>query len=84
MPLLSRWIFGEQISAVRLAGMAAIFVAAGLLKDVADLYRLKREEVTDLPGQGELSTENLFSAIEASKERSMSRLLAALGIRHVG
>jgi len=64
--------------------MAAIFVAAGLLRDVADLYYLKREEVTALPGMGELSTDNLFSAIEASRERPMSRLLAALGIRHVG
>ncbi len=64
--------------------MAAIFVEAGLLKDVADLYYLKREEVMALPGMAELSTDNLLAAIEASKERAMSRLLVALGVRHVG
>jgi DNA ligase (NAD+) len=64
--------------------MSAIFVAAGLLGDVADLYYLKQEEVMALPGMGELSTDNLFAAIEASRERPMPRLLSALGIRHVG
>lgn len=64
--------------------MAQIFVEAGLLTDVADLYYLRREEMMALPGMAEVSTAKLLSAIEASKNRPLPRLLVALGIRHVG
>lgn len=59
-------------------------VDAGLLKSVADLYRLKVEDVASLEGFGELSAKNLISAINASKEASLNKFITALGIRHVG
>jgi DNA ligase (NAD+) len=56
----------------------------GLIKDVADLYRLTREQLIQLERMGEKSTDNLLSAIEQSKENSLEKLLFGLGIRHVG
>ena len=56
----------------------------GLIKDVADLYRLTREQLIQLERMGEKSTDNLLSAIEQSKESSLEKLLFGLGIRHVG
>lgn len=57
---------------------------AGLLKDAAGLYQLKREEVVALERFADKSAENLLKAIEASKEAGLARLLFALGIRHIG
>jgi DNA ligase (NAD+) len=56
------------------------------VKDVSDLYRLKdrREELAGLEKLGDKSAANLIEAIEKSKERPLSRLIFALGIRHVG
>jgi DNA ligase (NAD+) len=59
-------------------------VNAGLLADPADLYGLEAAPLVDLERLGDLSAANLLSAIEASKTRPLSRLLVALGIRHVG
>lgn len=56
----------------------------GLIKDVADLYQLNREELLQLERMGEKSVDNLLNAIEKSKENSLERLLFGLGIRHVG
>lgn len=56
----------------------------GLIKDVADLYRLTREQLLELERMGEKSTDNLLHAIVQSKENSLERLLFGLGIRHVG
>ena len=56
----------------------------GLVKDAADLYFLKAEQIETLDRMGKKSAENLVSAIEKSKEAGLSRLLHALGIRHVG
>lgn len=56
----------------------------GLIKDVADLYKLTREQLLQLERMGEKSTDNLLHAIEKSKENSLERLLFGLGIRHVG
>lgn len=56
----------------------------GLIKDVADLYKLKREELLKLERMGEKSVDNLLHAIEASKENSLEKLLFGLGIRFVG
>ena len=55
-----------------------------LISNVADIYTLKKEDIAALPGMGELSADNLISAIEASKTRGGARLLFALGIRHIG
>ena len=61
-------------------------VDTGLVREFADLYRLKdrRDDVIALERMGEKSADNLLHAIEASKTHPLSRLLAALNIRHVG
>ena len=58
----------------------------GLIGDVADLYGLpsKSAEMLEMERMGEKSVANLLAAIEASKDRPLSRLLVALGITHVG
>ncbi|MEW4286655.1 NAD-dependent DNA ligase LigA [Priestia koreensis] len=55
-----------------------------LVHDVADLYKLTADQLTDLERMGEKSIENLLKAIKASKENSLEKLLFGLGIRHVG
>ncbi|QIZ66466.1 NAD-dependent DNA ligase LigA [Geobacillus subterraneus] len=57
---------------------------AGLVRDVADLYRLTKEQLVSLERMGEKSAANLLTAIEASKQNSLERLLFGLGIRYVG
>ncbi len=63
---------------------AQLFVEKGLLKDVADLYYLTREDILGLEGFAEKATDNLLAAIEASKTRPLARVITALGIRGVG
>ncbi len=61
------------------------FVNAGLIKDVADTYYLKKEDILKLERWAEKSAENLLRAIEKSKEPpELSRLIFALGIKGVG
>ena len=59
-------------------------VEVGRLKDVGDIYSLTREQLSSLEGFGEKSVDNLMSAIEQSKKRTLGNLLYGLGIRHVG
>lgn len=59
-------------------------VEAGLVHDVADLYRLKLEDLLQLEGFAEKKAENLLEAIAASRQRPLARLITALGIRGVG
>jgi len=59
-------------------------VDKGLVKDVADLYALKEEEVAALERMAEKSAQNLLEEIEASKKNSLARLIYALGMRFVG
>ena len=54
------------------------------IRDVADLYHLKIEQLVELERMGEKSATNLVQAIERSKDNSLERLLFGLGIRHVG
>ena len=61
-----------------------LFVANGLISDVADLYTLTVEQIAPLDRMGEKSAANLIAAIEKSKEAGLERLLFALGIRQVG
>jgi DNA ligase (NAD+) len=56
----------------------------GLIKDVADIYRLKRSDFLKLDLFKDKKAQNLCDGIEASKKRPLSRLLFAFGIRHVG
>jgi DNA ligase (NAD+) len=59
-------------------------VDKGLVKDVADLYSLKLEELASLERMAEKSAQNLLDEIEASKKNSLARLIYALGIQFVG
>ena len=59
-------------------------VGAGLVKDPADLYALTREQLLELEGYADKGADGLIAAIAASKSQPLSRLLGALGIRHVG
>ncbi len=59
-------------------------VDKGLVKDVADLYTLKLDDVAELERMGEKSAQNLLQQIAASKKLSLARLIYALGIRMVG
>ena len=56
----------------------------GLIRDVSDIYKLKKEDLVPLEKMGEKSAENLLNAVEKSKKAGLSRLLFGLGIRHVG
>jgi DNA ligase (NAD+) len=58
--------------------------AEKLISDVADIYKLTREQLIALERMGEKSVTNLLKAIEASKGNSLEKLLFGLGIRHVG
>ena len=55
-----------------------------LVRDVADLYTLRKEDLLQLERMGEKSVSNLLTAIEKSKANSLEKLLFGLGIRHVG
>ncbi|MCR6097570.1 NAD-dependent DNA ligase LigA [Salipaludibacillus agaradhaerens] len=55
-----------------------------LIEDVADLYRLKREELLELERMGEKSVDNLLEAIDKTRNNSLEKLLFGLGIRYVG
>lgn len=63
---------------------AQVLYTAGLVKDPADLYFLRKEQLVNLERWGEKSAENVLRAIAVSKERPLDRLIFALGIRHVG
>ena len=58
--------------------------AANLVKDVADIYRLKEDDFLLLEGVKERSAAKLYQAIQTSKDNSAEKLLFGLGIRHVG
>ena len=61
------------------------FVDKGLVKTFADLFRLKKEDLLALDRMGEKSADNFLAALEHARENStLPRLIAALGIRHVG
>ncbi len=60
------------------------FVTEGLLRDVADLYRLDFDAIAALEGFGDVSVANLRSAIEASRSRPLNRLLFGLRIPEIG
>ena len=60
------------------------FVAEGLITHIDDLYTLRREDIQNLEGKGDKSADNLLKAIDTSREADLSRLLFALGIRHIG
>ncbi|QYK50399.1 MAG: NAD-dependent DNA ligase LigA [Anaerolineales bacterium] len=58
--------------------------AAGMVKDVADLFSLTREDLLSLEGFADKKADNLIASIEAARTRSLHQLIFALGIRGVG
>jgi DNA ligase (NAD+) len=81
-----RWFCGRNQMDIENLGEALVdqLVDRGLVKTFADLYRLKWEQLVDLERMGEKSAENVIAAIADSRTRGLDRLLAGLGIRHVG
>ena len=63
---------------------AALFYSEGMVRDVADLYDLKPEQVAVLPRLGEKSAANIMESLLRSREVPFARVLYALGIRFVG
>ena len=59
-------------------------VESGLVHSIADIYKLRREQLTGLERMGEKSADNLLAELERSKSPDLDRLLYALGIREVG
>jgi len=64
--------------------LANQLVEKDLVKDFADIYKLKMEDLIGLDRMGEKSSENLLRAIEESKKRGFARLLFGIGIRYAG
>ncbi len=59
-------------------------VDKGYLKNIADIYYLKKEEIASLKKNGQKFAQNLIDAINESKNNDLERLICALGIRHIG
>lgn len=64
--------------------LVRLLIDEGHIKDAADLYSLKKEDIAALPRMGDKSADNLLAALEESKTRGPAHLLYALGIRHTG
>ncbi len=81
-----RWFCGRGQMDIENVGDALVdqLVDAGLVKTFADLYRLKEEQLLELERMGEKSAQHVVAAIQESRSRPLDRLLAGLGIRHVG
>jgi len=61
-----------------------LLIEHGLISNPADLFKLKKEMLVDLPRMGEKSAENIINAIQGSKKVPFNKFIYALGIRHVG
>ena len=81
-----RWFCGRGQMDVDRLGTKLIdqLVEAGKLKTFADIYRLTQDDLLSVERMGEKSAQNVLAGIEASRARGLDRLLAGLGIRHVG
>jgi len=81
-----RYFAGQGQMDIEHLGPALIeqLVDAGLVSNFADIYRLQQSQVADLERMAEKSAAHVIASIEASKHRPLWRLIAALGIQHVG
>lgn len=81
-----RYFAGRDQMDIENLGPALIeqLVESGLVKNFADLYKLQKSDLMTLERMGEKSADNVIAAIEKSKARPLWRLVAALGIRHIG
>lgn len=86
--LLKNLIHYAEKGAMNIDGLGeanmALLVDKELVKSPADLYSLKKEQLTVLDRMGDKSAENLIEAIEKSKSAELDRLVYALGIRNIG
>jgi DNA ligase (NAD+) len=86
--LKARILYFASRKAMDIEGLGEILVEKlvdlGLVKNVADLYNLKSEQIAELERMAEKSATNLIVQIEASKTRGLQKLLYGLDIRHVG
>ena len=64
--------------------LSATLLQAGLVRNVADLYDLKKEQLIQLDRMADKSADNVLSSIEKSKQRPLARVIFALGILHIG
>lgn len=64
--------------------LVEMLVDRGMVKDIADIYQLRKEEVAGLERMGDKSAQNLMEAIEKSKNQPLDRLIFALGIPYIG
>ena len=81
-----RWFCGRGQMDIENIGEALVdqLIDAGLVKTFADLYRLKKDQLLELERMGDKSAQNVIDGIAQSKSRPLDRLLAGLGVRHVG
>lgn len=86
--LMSKLEHFSSRDAMNIAGLGSSIVeklfVSGLVKDVADIYKLTVDDLLTLDGFKEKSADKLYQAIQSSKSNSAERLLFGLGIRHVG
>jgi DNA ligase (NAD+) len=86
--LIGRLLHFASRRALRIEGLgyalAEQLIAKKMIRDVADLYRLKLDDLSALERMAAKSAANVLSQIEASKSRDLWRLIYGLGIRHVG
>jgi DNA ligase (NAD+) len=64
--------------------LVAQLVTTGLVRELDDLYRLKKSDLLGLERMADKSAQNVLNAIERSREVSLERVINGLGIRHVG
>jgi DNA ligase (NAD+) len=81
-----KWFVGRNQMDIENVGEALVdqLTNAGFVTTFADLYRLKREQLMGLERMGEKSAASVLASIDSSRSRGLDRLLAGLGIRHVG
>lgn len=81
------WHFASR-KAMAIDGLGRVLidqiVDVGYLKDLADLYRITKQQWADLPRMAEKSAENVLAALENSKKTTLNRFIYALGIREIG
>jgi DNA ligase (NAD+) len=86
--LIGRLLHFASRRAMRIEGLgfalADQLIAKGMVRDVADLYSLKLDDLASLERMAKKSASNVLSQIEASKTRDLWHLIYGLGIRHVG
>ena len=81
-----KWFCGRKQMDLENIGEKLVdqLVDKGLVKTFADLYRLTKDNLLNLERMGEKSAQNILDAIEGSRKNGLDRLLAGIGIRHVG